>query len=332
MQADERQANGAAAGLAPWLLALRRLRRNRAALVFGALLAALVGLALAAPLWADIAGTGGPSRNHLTDTIVIDGQRRDIVAEDRTPIGPTGRPEYFLGADGNGRDVAVRLLYGARNSLFIGVAATVICILLAVSLGLLAGYFRGWVDAIISRSLDVVWAFPVLLLGIALGVSLSADGVQIGPLSISGDSKWIPTLIIAVVSAVYLARPIRGQVLSLREQEFVEAARASGAGPLRIMLGELLPNLSSTILVFVPLLVANSILFEGALSFLGAGVKAPDPSWGTMIADGISLLTSAPHLAIVPGLMLVLTVLALNVLSDGLRQAFDPRAQIRLEG
>jgi peptide/nickel transport system permease protein len=327
--ADERQVAGTAAGVAPWRLALRRLRGDRAALAFGVLLGVLVVLALAAPLWAEVAGTGGPARNHLADTIVVDGARRDVVSEDRIPIGPTWRAEYFLGADGNGRDVAVRLLYGARNSLVIGVGAAILSILLAVTLGLLAGYFRGWVDAIISRSLDVVWAFPVLLLGIALGVSLAEDGLKLGPLSIAGDSKWIPTLVIAVVSAVYLARPIRALVLSLREQEFVEAARAQGAGPVRIMVGELLPNLTSTILVFVPLLVANAILLEGALSFLGAGVKAPDPSWGTMLSDGVVLLTSAPHLTIVPGLMLVLTVLALNVLGDGLRAALDPRAHIR---
>ncbi|MGH2917385.1 MAG: ABC transporter permease [Solirubrobacteraceae bacterium] len=331
MVADARREGGGAAGLAPWQLAVRRLRRNRAVLGFGALLAVLVVLALAAPLWAHVAGTGGPSRNHLADTIVVDGERRDVVSEDRIPIGPTWRAEYFLGADGNGRDVAVRLLYGARNSLLIGIGATLLSLLLGVTLGLLAGYLRGWVDALISRSLDAVWAFPVLLLALALGVSLSAEGFALGPLHIAGDSKWIPTLIIAVVSAVYLARPIRGLVLSLREQQFVEAARAQGAGPLRIMVSELLPNLASTILVFVPLLVANAILLEGALSFLGAGVKSPEASWGTMLSDGIALLTSAPHLTIVPGVMLVLTVLALNVLGDGLRQALDPRAQIRLE-
>jgi len=329
--ADERQVSGTAAALAPWQLALRRMRRNRSVLVFAALLCVLVALALAAPLWAHIAGTGGPSRNHLADTIVVDGEQRDVVSEDRVPIGPTWRPAYFLGADGNGRDVAVRLLYGARNSLFIGVAAALLSILLAVTLGLIAGYFRGWVDALISRTLDAIWAFPVLLLGIALGVALADDGLQLGPLTIAGGSKWIPTLIIAVVSAVYLARPIRGQVLSLREQDFVEAARAQGAGPVRIMVSELLPNLVTTILVFIPLLVANAILFEGALSFLGAGVQAPDTSWGTMLADGVALLTSAPHLTIVPGVMLVLTVLALNVVAEGLREALDPRAQIRLE-
>lgn len=327
---DAGHAQQPVAGAGPWRLAMRRLRANRVALGFGALLAVLIALALAAPLWADVAGTT-PSRNHLADTVVIDGERRDVVTLDRVPIGPTWRAKYFLGADRNGRDVAVRLLYGARNSLFIGIVATLLSVLLAVTLGLLAGYLRGWVDAVVSRALDVVWAFPVLLLGIALGVALARDGLQLGPLSIGGGSKWIPTLIIGVVGAVYLARPLRGLVLSLREQEFVEAARAQGAGPLRIMVGELLPNLSSTILVFVPLLVANAIMLEGALSFLGAGVQSPEPSWGTMIGDGIDLLTSAPHLTIVPGVMLVLTVLSLNVLGDGVREALDPRAKLRLE-
>jgi peptide/nickel transport system permease protein len=319
-----------APGLSPWALALRRLRRNRAALIFGALFFILVALALAAPIWAKIADTT-PAQNHLSDTIVVRGKTTQVVTFDGVPIAPTWQRKFFLGADSNGRDVAVRLLYGARNSLFIGITASIITVSLAVLLGMLAGYFRGWTDAIISRSLDVLWAFPVLLLGVALGVSLALGGLKIGPLHIQGDSKWIPTLIIGVVSVVYLARPIRGQVLSLREKEFVEAARAQGAGPLRIMFGELLPNLASTILVFFPLLVANAILLEAALSFLGAGVQPPEPSWGTMLANGVELLSTAPHLTIVPGLMLVLTVLSLNVFGDGVRDALDPRAKVRLE-
>jgi len=318
------------AGLSPWALAVRRLRRNRAALAFGALFIVLVALALAAPLWADVAGST-PSKNHLSDTVVVDGRTEQVVTFDGVPIAPTWQRKFFLGADTNGRDVAVRLLYGARNSLFIGITAAIITALLAVLLGTLAGYFRGWTDAIISRSLDVLWAFPVLLLGVALGVALATDGLKLGPLVISGGSKWIPTIIIGVVGVVYLARPIRGQVLSLREKEFIEAARAQGAGPIRIMFSELLPNLASTILVFFPLLVANSILLEAALSFLGAGVQAPEPSWGTMLADGIVLLATSPHLTIVPGLMLVLTVLSLNIFGDGVRDALDPRAKVRLE-
>ena len=319
-----------APGLSPWALAVRRLRRNRPALGFGVLFILLVGLALAAPLWAQIADTT-PARNHLSDTIVVDGKEQQVVTFDGVPISPTWQSKFFLGADSNGRDVAVRLLYGARNSLFIGITAALMTTFLAVLFGMLAGYFRGWTDAIISRSMDVMWAFPVLLLGVALGVSLALGGLKIGPLEISGGSLWIPTLVIGTIGVVYLARPIRGQVLSLREKEFVEAARAQGAGPLKIMFSELLPNVASTILVFFPLLVANSILAEAALSFLGAGVQPPEPSWGTMLSDGIALLSTAPHLTIVPGLMLVLTVLALNVFGDGVRDALDPRAKVRLE-
>ncbi len=138
-------------------------------------------------------------------------------------------------------------------------------------------------------------------------------------------------LIIGLVYVPYMARPVRGQVLSLREKEFVEAARAQGAGPIRIMFTEVLPNLASTIVVFFTLLIANAILLESALSFLGAGVQAPNPSWGTMIDEGVDRIATAPHLTIVPGLMLVLTVLSLNVFGDGVRDALDPRAKVRLE-
>jgi peptide/nickel transport system permease protein len=194
-----------------------------------------------------------------------------------------------------------------------------------------SGYFRGWVDNVITRALDIIWAFPVLLLGVALGVALGLGGLKLGPIEIAGDSIVIPMLIIAVVYVPYMARPLRSQVLSLREREFVEAARAQGAGPVRIMFTELLPNLASTILVFFTLLVANAVLLEAALSFLGAGVRPPETSWGTLINNGIDRITSAAHLTIVPGVMLVLTVLSLNVFGDGVRDALDPRAKIRLE-
>ena len=162
-------------------------------------------------------------------------------------------------------------------------------------------------------------------------MSFALGGLKLGPIEVSGDSLWIPTLVIGMIGVVYLARPVRGQVLSLREKEFVEAARAQGAGPLRIMFSELLPNVASTILVFFPLLVAAAILNEAALSFLGAGVQPPAPSWGTMLADGVVLLSTAPHLTIVPGLMLVLTVLSINVFGDGVRDALDPRSKIKVD-
>jgi peptide/nickel transport system permease protein len=318
-------------GIGPWRLAARRLRRNKMALAFGALFLLLVAACVAAPLWADNVAKTTPTANNLTGQVVIDGERRDIVSLDGIPIGPTWQGRYFLGADANGRDVMVRLLYGGRNSLIIGVGAALVTTLLAVVVGMVAGYFRGWVDNGITRALDVIWAFPVLLLGVALGVALALGGLKLGPIEIQGDSIAIPLLVIAVVYVPYMARPLRGQVLSLREKEFVEAARAQGAGHLRIMFGELLPNLASTIVVFFTLLVANAVLLEAALSFLGAGVRAPETSWGTLINDGIDRITTAPHLTIVPGAMLVLTVLALNVFGDGVRDALDPRAKVRID-
>jgi peptide/nickel transport system permease protein len=301
------------------------------ALAFGGLFVLLVAMCLAAPLWADHVAHTDATTNHLSDTVVVDGEERDVVSLDGVPIGPTWQGEFFLGADTNGRDVMVRLLYGGRTSLLIGIAAALMTALLALVLGLVSGYFRGWVDAVIARTMDVIWAYPVLLLGIALGVALSLGGIQLGPIALEGDSKVIPVLVIAVVYVPYMARPIRGQVLALREKEFVEAARAQGAGSLRIMFGEILPNLASTLIVFFPLLVANAILLEAALSFLGAGVKPPNPSWGTMIDQGVERIVTAAHLAIVPGVMLVLTVLSLNVFGDGVRDALDPRAKVRLE-
>jgi peptide/nickel transport system permease protein len=321
-------------GLGPWRLGLRRLGRNRVALAFGALFVVLVAATLAAPLWAEQVAHTGPNTNHLSDTIRVDGETKNVVGLDGVPIGPQwfkadGR--FFLGADRTGRDIMVRLLYGGRNSLLIGVSAALVTTVLSIVLGLMAGYFRGWVDAAIRFLLDVIWSFPVIILGVALGVALALGGIQLGPIAIKGNSLLIPILIIGVISVPYMARPLRGQVLSLREKEFVEAARAQGAGPVRIMFTEILPNLSSTLLVFLTLLSANAVVLEAALSFLGAGVRPPNPSWGTMIDEGVDRIATAPHLAIVPGLMLVLTVLSLNVFGDGVRDALDPRAKLRLE-
>lgn len=322
------------AGRSPWYLAYRRLRSNRLALASLGLFAAIVVFALAAPLWADVAGTG-PNRTHTTEKVVVDGEQREVVEPDGTPIGPLwlgAGGSFFLGADGNlGRDEMVRLMYGGRTSLLIGVGAALITTLFAVLLGLLAGYFRGWTDSVISRVLDVIWAFPVLLLGIALGTALAVGGLSIGPLHLSSGSIWIPILIIGFVYTPYMARPLRGEVLALREQEFVEAAVAQGAGPLRIMFGELLPNLWSTIIVLFTLNIANTMLLEAGLSFLGAGVQPPSSSWGTMISTGAELIYTAPLLTILPGTMIVLTVLSLNVFGDGLREALDPRSRVRLE-
>ncbi|HEX4018278.1 MAG TPA: ABC transporter permease, partial [Frankiaceae bacterium] len=258
-------------------------------------------------------------------------KQKNVVSLTGVPIGPTWHSKFLLGADPSGRDIAVRVLYGGRNSLEIGLLATVITMVGAIILGVAAGFFRGWTDTIISRLLDLIWAYPALLLGVALGVSLAVGGLSIGPLHIAGGSNVLPALVIGVVYIPYVARPLRGEVLTLREREFVDAARTLGYGRVRIIVSEILPNLFSTLIVFFALQLAQSIVLEAGLSFLGAGVQPPSPSWGTMLADGVNQVTSAPHLTLVPGVMLVLAVLSVNIFGDGLRQAFDPRARIRTE-
>jgi peptide/nickel transport system permease protein len=318
-------------GLGPWRLTLRRLRRDKVALLAGAIFVLVVAACLAAPLWADHVADTTPEENHLSDKVSIGGKPTEVVDLRGKPIGPTWNGQFFLGADSNGRDIMVRLLYGGRNSLVVGIAGALGTILIGLVLGLLAGYYRGRTDSVLRWLMDVIWAFPVVLLGVALGTALALGGLSIGPITIEGDSLAIPTMIIAVIYIPYLARPVRGQALALREREFVEAARAQGMGSLRIVFTEVLPNVGSTLVVFLPLLVANAILLEAALSFLGAGVQAPNPSWGTMIAEGTDRIATAPHLTIVPGAMLVVTVLALNVFGEGVRDALDPRAKVRIE-
>ncbi len=287
----------------------------------------VVLMCLLAPVYArDIAHTT-PSANHLTDK--VDG--KDVVSVAGIPIGPTWHGRFFLGADSNGRDVAVRLLYGGRNSLFIAGVATLITMILAIVIGVSAGYFRGAVDGVLSRGLDLVWAYPVVILGVALGTTLAVGGLNLGPFHLKGNSLMVPAVIIGVIYVPYVAKPLRGQVLTLREREFVDAARTLGLSSLKIMLSEIAPNVVSTLIVFIPLIVANAILTEAGLSYLGAGVQDPNPSWGTMISDGIRLIPSAIHLTIVPGLMLVACVIGLNIFGDGVRDALDPRARVRIE-
>ncbi|MGH2912543.1 MAG: ABC transporter permease [Solirubrobacteraceae bacterium] len=312
---------------------MRIVTRNKVAVVFGALLVAIVALCLLAPVYAkDVAHTG-PNDNHITDTVSVGGKQVDVVSPTGVPIGPTWKGRFLLGADSNGRDVAVRLLYGGRNSLEVGAIATLITMALAIVLGTLAGYARGLTDGVLSRVFDLVWAYPAVLLGVALGVALAVGGLDLGVFTLHSGSLLLPAFVIGVVVFPYVAKPLRAHTLSLREREFVDAARMLGYPPplagVRIVVGEILPNLSSTIVVFAPLIVANAILLEAALSYLGAGVQAPNPSWGTMIADGTRLMPGAIHLVLVPGLMLVFTVLAVNVIADTLRDTLDPKATLR---
>jgi peptide/nickel transport system permease protein len=318
-------------GAGPLRLALRRLRRNWIALTFGAVFLLVVLACLLGPVYAAHIAHSGPNDNHISAQVKVNGKLTNVVSLEGLPIGPTWHSKFLLGADSNGRDVAVRLLYGGRTSLEIGLIATLITMVGATVLGMLGGFFRGATDVVISRFLDLIWAYPALLLGVALGVSLAVSGLNVGPVHISGGSNFIPALVIGIVYIPYVARPIRGEVLSLREREFVDAARTLGYGRLRIMFSEILPNLSSTLLVFFALQLAQSIVLEASLSFLGAGVQAPNSSWGTMLASGVENVAASPHLVLVPGIMLVIAVLSVNIFGDGVRQAFDPRARVRVE-
>jgi peptide/nickel transport system permease protein len=313
---------------------MRAFLRNRVALAFGVLFVAITLACLLAPAYAhDVAHTG-PNDNHITETVSVGGKRVDVVSPIGVPIGPTWKGRFLLGADSNGRDVAVRLLYGGRNSLEIAAIATLITMVLAIALGTIAGYLRGFADVLLSRLFDLVWAYPAVLLGVALGVALAVGGIDLGLFTLRSGSLLLPSFVIGVVVFPYVAKPLRAQVLSLREREFVDAARIMGTPPtrfavVRVMASEILPNLASTIVVFAPLIVANAILLEAGLSYLGAGVQAPNPSWGTMIADGIRLIPGAVHLVLVPGIMLVACVLSVNVFADGVRDALDPKATDR---
>jgi peptide/nickel transport system permease protein len=317
-------------GTSPSGLAWRRLRRNPVALFGIALFAFVVAACLAGgPLWVHFVSHRGPGVQNLSGSIRSSGHEVPVVAADGTPIGPGWRGAYLLGADANGRDLFVRILYCGRISLLVGLSSALVTCVLALALGLLAGYFRGLTDGIISRFLDLIWSFPVYLLAVALATSLAVNGMVIGPLHVSSQSLAIPILVIGFVFVPWVARPIRAQVISLRETEFAEAAIAAGMGPLRIMVSEFVPNLASIVLVMFTLVVANNILTEAALSFLGVGVSILTPSWGNILQAGFSSIVTAPWLTIAPGFAIMLTVVSLNLLGDALRDALDPHGATR---
>ena len=321
----------------PWATALRRQFRDRAAVFALAVFILIVIVCLLAPAYAAWANTD-PFSSTLDAVVKINGHDVPVMEQSTeglglgyTPIGPTWQlGNYFLGADNQGRDVMARLLYGGLNSLFIAGMATVVTLFFATLMGLAAGYFGGIIDMLISRFLDILWAFPVYLLAISLSIVLIAQGLNLGIITIESGSLWLPIFIIGVVYVPYVARPIRGQVLALRESEFVLAAIGLGVPSHRILLRDILPNVSTTLIVFVPIMMALNMITESALSFLSIGVQPPDASWGTIIQDGQNLLYTRPMVALAPGIAIVITVLALNVLGDGLRDALDPRSKIRI--
>jgi peptide/nickel transport system permease protein len=326
------------AGAGPWTLAWRRLRRNRIALVALAVFLLIVIVCLAAPVYARQIAHTDPFRSNLEGTTIVNGKRVPIMQQTTvglglgvTPIGPTWDPRhYMLGADSQGRDVAARLLYGGRNTLIIGIAAGLVTCLVATVIAIIAGFFGGLTDGVFSRGLDVIWAFPVYLFAICLSiVLLTSGGLALGPVTITAGSLALPIFIIGIVYIPYVARPIRGEVLSLRRREFVEAAEGLGASNSRLLWSEILPNVATTVIVFIPIMIALAMLTEAALSFLSIGVQPPAASWGTIINDGQDLLYTRPVVALAPGIAIVLTVLALNIFGDGVRDALDPRAKHR---
>jgi len=330
------------AGRNPWALAGRQLWRNRIAMASLALFLLIVAVSFAAPFYASHVAHVNPFSNNLNGTTIVNGKQVPLMQVGggtlhlgETPIGPTWDVQhYFLGADSQGRDVAARVLYGGRSSLEIGIGSAAICCIIATVVALIAGFFGGVVDALLSRLMDVIWAFPVYLLAISISTELltTASGLKIGPLHIVATSLWLPTLIIAVIYVPYVYRPVRGHVLTVARKEFAEAAIAQGASNLRLMFSDILPNVVSVVIVLLPLMIATTILTESALSFLSIGVQPPNASWGTIINDGQGLLYTRPWVAIAPGIMIVLTVLTMNVLGDGVRDALDPRAKLRVEG
>ncbi len=367
---------GEIAARSPLALFWRRLRRDKVALVALAFIVLLIFIAIFAGQIVKLFGAHPPNAQNSS---ALDS------------FGSAAAPGhgYIMGTDGLGRDVFSRTLYGARVSLEVAFLATGLIVMIGVTLGMIAGYYRGFVDTALSRSMDVVLAFPVLLLALGLGAACSLKGCLTAN-SVGRDlfivafvillipvigaaisqlrgrpgfrgltgSDWVLRLapgIVFLVAAIifsfvvgskttliqpglpvvifvitlagwpYMARIIRGQVLSLREKEFVEAARSLGASDARIIFRHILPNLVAPIIVYTTLLIPTNILFEAALSFLGVGVQPPTASWGAMIADAIAIFDTAWWYMTFPGVALLLTVLAFNLIGDGLQDALNPR-------
>ncbi|MEU0933046.1 ABC transporter permease [Embleya sp. NPDC005971] len=295
-------------------IAWERLKRDRLALAGGGVILALVVIALLAPVITNLVGQD-PDAFH-EDT---------IDALFGTPKGSLGgiSGDHLLGVEPvNGRDVFARILYGARISLLVGFLSALVAVVLGTILGILAGFFGGWVDAAISRVMDGLLAFPQLLFIIAL-VSVMPNDL----LGMTGSSVrvFVMILVIGFFGWPYIGRVVRGQTLSLREREYVEAARSLGAGRFHILFKELLPNLVAPIVVYTTMMIPTNILTEAALSFLGVGVKPPTASWGQMLSNAIDYYDSDPMYMIVPGLAIFITVLAFNLFGDGVRDALDPK-------
>lgn len=296
-------------------IAWMRLKRDRVAMAGGFVVLILTIMAVLAPLIVTFLGHP-PNEFHSN---LID----PVLSKPKGAHGGISK-DFLLGVEPvNGRDVFSRIVYGARISLLIAFLATLLSVAIGVFMGVVAGFKGGWLDTVIGRTMDVFLAFPLLLFAIAL-----AGVIPSSAFGLSGNNLRIAVLvfIIGFFNWPYMGRIIRGQTISLREREFVEAARSVGAGTPHILFRELLPNLVAPILVYSTLLVPTNILFEAALSFLGVGINPPTPSWGGMLNQAISFYQVDPYFMLVPGLAIFITVMSFNLLGDGLRDALDPHA------
>jgi peptide/nickel transport system permease protein len=309
LEALEPLEGGEFSALSPRQLFWRRFRRDKVAEVSGIVILVLVAIAIFAPVIVKILGLPGP-----------DVQNPNLTNSFGSPLGPSWAHPF--GVDQLGRDVLTRVMYGARVSLIVGIVGTAIASLIGVTVGMLAGYYKGATDTFLSRLIDVVLSIPPLLLALGIAASCSVKACASGLIQ-----PGVQTVIflIALITWPYSARIVRGLVLSLREREFVEASRAFGASNVRVMFREILPNLAAPIIVYATLQVPLNILLEAALSYLGIGIRPPTVSWGQMIADATPIFNTAWWYMVFPGAALLITVLAFNLLGDGLRDALNPR-------
>jgi len=310
------EGGAAIAGRSLWQIAWRRLRRDKVALAGGIVVLLFVLVAILAPLITKIYGQSYLiQHNSPPDDLLDPGTAMPLGG-----LGGMSSTHWFGVTPVLGQDIFSMLAYGARTSLFIGLTATALSVILGVTFGTLAGFYRGWVDGVISRFMDVLLSFPTLLFSISL----------ITVVAIINGANWLRFAVIIFVLGFfgfpYLGRIVRGQVLSLREKEFVDASRSLGASNLRIMFKDLTPNLVGPILVYTPLTIPNNILGEAGLSFIGVGIQPPTVSWGGMLSDAGSYFQIDPMYLVFPGAALFITVLAFNLFGDGLRDALDPRS------
>jgi peptide/nickel transport system permease protein len=287
-------------GRSPWQLSIARLRRDPMAVITSVIIIVIILIAICAPLISKLVGHG-PDVQYRTTGLTPDG----------LPRGPSGT--FWLGTDDLGRDIMVRIAYGARISLLVSLLSTVLTVILGVFVGIAAGYYGGFIDNVLSRVVDFVLSFPFILFTLAL-------------VAIVGPHLWLLILLIALFNWTYVARVVRGQTLSLRQREFVEAALSLGASDWRIMSRDLLPNVVAPVIVYTSLLIPNFVVLEATLSFLGLGVPPPTATWGGMLSDATEYYRVAWWYVVFPGAALLITTLAFNLLGDSVRDAFDPRA------